>query len=344
MVNIFALPNAAFSAPPVCEELPAAFVDGSTVASGTVSSWAWSFGDNSTSAAANPYHTYPNPGNYPIHLVIATDHGCPDSTDGVIRIIPKPLVDFLTENVCFGFPAQLTQQSAAVTGSVVQYNWSFGDGTSSTDENPIHYYPQAGWFPVNLTVTTDSGCTASLLRQNAINIFPKPNATFYSDASQADDVFPRVSFINLTTTQGYYYWAFGDGDTSTVYSPSHLYDTVGVYDVQLVAVDYNGCVDTTLMRVEIRPTSAVFIPNSFTPNGDRSNDLFKVYSYNVVSLKAQIYDRWGLEVYTWDGLDGGWDGRVQGNNAQSDVYVYRVETVDVNSKKDVRIGHVSLLR
>ena len=61
-------------------------------------------------------------------------------------------------------------------------------------------------------------------------------------------------------------------------------------------------------------------------------------------MSVQIYDRWGLKIWEWNDIKGGWDGRVNGTPAQSDVYVYRVSTVDVNENREVRIGHVSLVR
>lgn len=343
-VNVFALPDAAFSAPPVCEETAFTLSDNSSIPSGAVSTWYWTLGDGSTATDPNPNHTYPDPGFYPIHLLITSNHGCQDSTDAIIRVIPKPVPDFLTESLCYGFPVQLTDQSYAVTGSVVQYQWGFGDGATSADQNPVHLYNRPGWYQVSLTITSDSGCISTLVRPNALEIFAPPNVQFESNVSAANDIYPLVNFINQTGTAGQYFWDFGDGTQSTDYSPTHLYPDIGVYQVQLISINDHGCVDTTLQRIEIRPSSNVYIPNAFTPNGDTRNDLFRVYSYNVEELQAQIFDRWGLKVFEWDTIDGGWDGKVEGNPAQADVYVYRVTTVDINNRREVRIGHVSLVR
>jgi len=129
-----------------------------------------------------------------------------------------------------------------------------------------------------------------------------------------------------------------------VYSPVHTYDTVGAYEIVLIAIDLNGCVDTLRRGIDIRPTSNVYIPNTFTPNGDSKNDIFRAYTYNVVSVQGDIYDRWGLPIYHWDGLNSGWDGSVDGNAVQNDVYVYRIVTTDVNSKRQEHIGRVSIVR
>ncbi|MFN8145353.1 MAG: PKD domain-containing protein [Bacteroidia bacterium] len=343
-VNVFALPIAAFSTNTVCEDASASFVDGSSIPDGNISTWYWTFGDGNTGTDPSPNHSYVDAGNYPIHVLITSNHGCQDSTDGVIRVIPKPVVDFQTLNVCFGNPTQMTDLSFPITGVITQYQWSFGDGQTTTDQNPEHMYSAPGWYQVGLTATTDSGCSTTLLRPNAVNIYAGPNSDFTSDATHASDIYPLVNFVNETTSPGFYYWNFGDGTTSNEYSPAHQYPDIGVYDIQLVTVDYNGCVDTTVRRVEIRPSSTIYIPTAFTPNNDTKNDVFHVYTYNVVQLQAAIYDRWGLKIYEWDTVNGGWDGKIDGNPVQSDTYVYRVSTVDVNNKRDVLIGHVSLVR
>ncbi len=344
VVNVYAIPSADFVFNPACEDNAAVFNDRSTVADGFINSWYWTFGDGESGMVQSPSHTYDDPGHYPVNLLIASNHGCRDSIDGVIRIIPRPVADFSTENDCEGYPIQLTDLSYPVTGSIVQYLWSFGDGSTSVDQSPVHLYSSPGWYEVALTVVTDSGCATTLSRPNALQIYDAPDALFSSTDSEASDLYPLVNFNNQTGSQAFYYWNFGDGTTSQDYSPSHMYPGIGVYDVQLIAIDFNGCVDSILSRVEIRPTSTIYIPNAFTPNGDKRNDQFRIYTTNVVTLEAQIFDRWGLKVYEWNNLEGGWDGVVEGDPVQADVYVYRVSTVDVNNKRETRIGHVSLVR
>jgi len=343
-VNVYAIPTASFVFDPACEDSPAQFNDRSSVPDGNISSWYWTFGDGNIGTLPSPSHTYSDQGEYPIHLLISSNHGCKDSTNAMIRIIPRPLVDFNTESACQGTSVQLTSLASPVTGSIVQYNWNFGDGMSSGDQDPLHFYSYSGWYEVSLSVVTDSGCTTTLSRPNALEIYRAPDALFTSSAEQASDIYPLINFVNGTGSQGTYLWDFGDSTFSTEYSPTHMYASVGAYDVQLIAIDMNGCVDSIYQRVEIRPSSTIYIPNAFTPNGDRKNDQFKVYTYNVVKLEAQVFDRWGLKVYEWDSLDGGWDGVVKGNPVQADVYVYRVSTVDVNNKRETRVGHVSLVR
>ncbi|MFN8181302.1 MAG: PKD domain-containing protein [Bacteroidia bacterium] len=344
VANVFALPDAAFTVPYVCEDEAVAFTDGSTIPDGFVSDWYWTLGDGSVAAESNPTHTYQEQGNYPIHLLITSNHGCQDSTDGLIRVIPRPLADFSTQNVCLGFETNLTSLAQPSTGPITSYLWDFGDGTSSEEENPVHIYSNPGWYTVSLTVRSDSGCATTMIRPNALNIFAPPVADFSTNSSQASDIYPMVNFTNQTSSPGFFFWDFGDSTTSTDYSPLHIYPEIGIYDIRLVAIDYNGCVDTTYQRIELRPSSTLFVPNTFTPNGDLKNDVFKAYSYNVIRLEGAIYDRWGLKIFEWNTLEGGWDGKVNGSPAQADTYVYRIAVIDVNDKRDVVIGHVNLVR
>jgi gliding motility-associated-like protein len=343
-VNVYALPDAQMDLKYSCENVQAILSDASTVPQGMITNWAWSLGDNSSSTSQNPIHTYTQDGNYNITLLVSTDHGCPDSTTGILRIVPSPTVNFLTEDACLGYSVDFTDQSAPSTGPIEQYLWSFGDGNTSTDQNPTHIYMTPGFFQVALTATSDSGCITTLSIPNALEIYAPPVPNFSSNASQANDIVPLVDFLNLSSTAVFYYWEFGDGDTSTFYSPSHQYDSVGKYDVQLMAVDQRGCVDSITIPIEIKPTSNVYIPNAFTPNGDTRNDVFRVYTHNIAKMQVSIYDRWGIKIVEWSDMNLGWDGRVSGSPAQADTYVYRVETKDVNNKEEVFVGHVSLVR
>jgi len=344
VANVFSLPTAAMNLNYACQEMPAQLNDASTVPLGMITNWAWTLGDGTNSATTNPTHAYTQAGNYNITLQVTTDHGCIDNTIGVLRIVPPPVVNFLTENACLGFSVDFTDQSTPATGPIVQYSWDFGDGNVSAQQNPTHVYMTSGYFQVALTATSDSGCTSTLTVPNALQIYNPPVPFFSSNAAQANDIVPIVDFLNLSTPAIFYYWNFGDGDTSTQYSPTHQYALVGKYDVQLIAVDQRGCVDSVTIPIEIKPTSNVYIPNAFTPNGDTENDVFKVYTHNIEDVKVAIYDRWGLKIIEWHDLYGGWDGKVSGNPAQADTYVYRVQTRDVNQKEQVFVGHVSLVR
>ena len=89
---------------------------------------------------------------------------------------------------------------------------------TSTDQNPTHVYSSSGWFQVSLTATSDSGCITTLVRPNALQIYAPPAAMFSDNSHDANDIIPLVNFLNETSASVFYYWNFGDGDTSTEFS------------------------------------------------------------------------------------------------------------------------------
>ena len=277
-------------------------------------------------------------------LDIVTNHGCPDHTESDLRIKPNPDPDFSAINDCVGKPTPFTDLSSIPTGNITTWHWEFGDGASEDNQNPVHFYPYAGYYDVSLTETSDSGCIYTYTRQQAVHVFEGPSAEFTSNAATADDNYPFVQFFNQTSTSGQFFWSFGDGDTSVYFAPNHLYDSVGTYEVQLITIDEKGCVDTTRQLIEIRPTSTFYVPNSFTPNKDGVNDVFRPFFTNITDIDVQIFDRWGAKIFEYKNLDGSWDGRYQGDMAQSDVYVYKITTRDIRDIKNSYVGHVTLVR
>jgi len=344
LANVNPLPVAVISVESVCEGIPAEFNDGSTVAEGQVSGWNWNFGDGSASNLQHVGHPFGEYGNYMVTLDVVTNHGCPDHTDFNLRIKPNPEPNFTSINDCVGKPTPFSDLSTIPTGNIISWHWDFGDGTSEENQNPIHFYPYSGYYDVTLTETSDSGCVYTYRRDDAVNVFAGPSADFTSNAELADDNYPFVQFYNQTPTTGQFFWSFGDGDTSVYFAPNHLYDSVGTYEVQLITIDNNGCVDTTLKMIEIKPTSTFYVPNSFTPNKDGVNDEFRPFFTNITDIDVQIFDRWGLKIFEYKNLDGSWDGGYKGDVAQSDVYVYKIKTRDIREIESSYVGHVTLVR
>jgi gliding motility-associated-like protein len=138
---------------------------------------------------------------------------------------------------------------------------------------------------------------------------------------------------------------FGDGSTSsTELNPVHVYADTGSFITQLVVVNNYGCRDTILRTIEIGPRSTLFAPNCFTPNGDGINDVFIPKWTQMKDIYVVILDRWGLELTSWHGLYGSWDGNYNGRPVQDDVYIYKIHGIGNDNVYYEWVGHVSVVR
>jgi PKD repeat protein len=156
------------NAPPTADftytstELTVDFTDSSTDSDGSVVGWDWDFGDGNTSTAQNPSHTYGADGTYTVSLTVTDDDGATDTTSQDVTVSSgstnnPPTADFTytTSDLTVDF----TDSSTDSDGSVVGWDWDFGDGNTSTAQNPSHTYAADGAYTVSLTVTDDDGAT-----------------------------------------------------------------------------------------------------------------------------------------------------------------------------------------
>ena len=234
--------------------------------------------------------------------------------------------------------------TAISSGSVSGWLWNFGGGSVSTDQVTQHTFTQGGIFDVSVTVVSDQGCQASYTQTGSVRAFSQPIANFTADPFISDNLSPTVHFTNLSQGFTSYNWTFGDGSsTSTILNPTHTFADTGIYSAQLVTVNAYGCRDTIMRRIEIKPRSTLFAPNCFTPNGDGSNDRFRPYFTNMTNIQVWIFDRWGLLLTNWEGLEGNWDGYYYGEKCQEDTYVYKIKGTGIDGKYSEWVGHVSIV-
>ena len=137
-------------------------------------------------------------------------------------------------------------------------------------------------------------------------------------------------------------------NTSTVTNPSHSYGFVGMYGVNLVATSIKGCKDTAKVMVEITPDFALYIPNTFTPDGNGVNDIFQPMGVGIdeENYRLDIYDRWGENIFTSNSFRKGWDGTVKGGSkmAEQGVYIYKMQVKDTQGNKHPYVGHVTVIK
>jgi len=251
-------PVANFSASPVagCSPLIVNFQDAST---GSPTSWSWDFGNGNTSTAQNPTVSYFTPGTYTVRLTATKSFGFNTMQCTVyINVYEPPTVNFSasTTSGCFPMPVQFTDLSTAGVGNTnTTWSWDFGDGQTSTQQNPFITYANSGNYTVTLRVTNDKGCTRIVSRPNYISVNPGVDASFTNTQATVCRAPATITFTNTSIGPGVlsYQWLFGDGNTSALQNPVHSYTTAGNYTVTLIVSSSNGCVDT------VRSTTPVVI-------------------------------------------------------------------------------------
>jgi PKD repeat protein len=231
-------PVADFGATPLSGNLPLAvtFRDMST---GNPNSWSWTFGDGGTSTAQNPSHTYTKAGTYGVTLTVTNAFGRSTKTRaGYITTGLPPTADFTSGARTGAVPLTVMFMDASA-GRPTSWSWNFGDGTTSTQQNPSHTYTGAGTYAVTLTARNAYGADSET-KAGFVTAGAKPDAEFTAD--QRIGTAPlTVRFSDLSTGNPVSWaWNFGDGTTSTEQNPTHVYNLEGSYDVTLTATNSYG--------------------------------------------------------------------------------------------------------
>jgi PKD repeat protein len=205
------------------------FTDTST---GGPTSWQWNFGDGATSTSQNPSHTFATAASYTVVLTVTNSSGS-KNVSRTVTVVPALAASF-TFSPASPAAGQAVQFTDTSTGGPTSWQWNFGDGGTSTAQNPSHTYASSGSYTIVLTVRNTSGSTSAT---QVISVLPSPTfaASFtYSPASPAAG--QAVQFTD-TSTGGptSWQWNFGDGTASTAQNPSHIYETPAAYTVTLTA-------------------------------------------------------------------------------------------------------------
>lgn len=196
-----------------------------------------------------------------------------------------------------------------------------------------------------LDVTDARGCRSS--RSIYLPGSESPVACFTLSPSLNN--FPlgtSITFLNCSQHYTNWNWDLGNGYSPTDFSPVYTYPEIGVYTATLIVQDDNGCSDTLQKEVDVREVMRLYVPNSFSPNGDGLNDVFKPIGIEIseVGYTMSVYNRWGELVFMTHNLNEGWDGRVNGRIVEGgSVYNYIIQYQNQEGRPFVRKGIIHVL-
>lgn len=296
---------------------------------------------------------FDNPSATTTYNVTGTDaNGCSSTASTTVTVNPAPTID-ITAIPQKGCEPLNVDFSVLVSPVASSYNWSFGDGITSTSASPHHTYGSAGIYDVSLDVISVDGCKNADTLPGFIEVYPLPVAGFVPDETNVTMDDPVVNFFDNSTGTSNYFWNFGDMSSISNYSsdanPSHSYSGPGDFIVwQTVETDH-GCRDSAFVIIHVDLNIAFYVPNAFTPYfPDGINDEFKAYGIGVAlengDFSMRIFDRWGHQVFESNDMDYGWDGKIEGELAMPGSYSYIIEVVYGDGLTHVFSGVVSLIQ
>ncbi|MEP6647422.1 MAG: PKD domain-containing protein, partial [Saprospiraceae bacterium] len=222
-----------------------------------ITSWAWNFGDGHDSSQHNPTHTYSQPGTYQVCLTIHDNTGCTNTYCHEVIVAPVAPGDCMALFTWIqNAGTQTVHFTDASTSShdITSWHWEFGDGTSSNDHSPSHYFP-VGTYEVCLTIHDNTDCNDTYCTE--ITVTPENSGDCNAGFAWAQVPGTTQVHFESTSTSGHditsYMWSFGDNHNGDGQNPYHTYENPGTYVVCLTIHDNSGCTDTYCDSIQVLP-------------------------------------------------------------------------------------------
>ena len=273
---------------------------------------------------------------------------------GIVTVNAIPEVSFNSDQLIGCSPLTIHLES---TGTQIgNFTWLINEQvlTGSTTQCT---FSQGGCYDVTLT-TTENGCSNSLTIEDYICVESPPTAFFTTNPSQISDLSQPTTFVNSSTGAVNYIWEFSDGQNSDETNPILFFsnNSFGGVSATLTAINELGCESSYSSFLAFNINTLVedsnvdvFIPNTFTPFTNESNQLFiPIFSDPglLEEFELNIFNRWGEQVFQSFDYSIGWDGTFWNfdNIVQDGIYIYEVKYKSKNTRRKKIIGHVSLIR
>jgi PKD repeat protein len=291
-------PVAAFTSS--CNNLTCSFTSTSSDPDGSITAYAWAFGDGATSGAQNPSHTYGAGGSYTVTLTVTDNQGATGSVSHSVSVSQanqSPVAAFTSS--CNNLTCSFTSTSSDPDGSIAAYAWAFGDGATSSAQNPSHTYGAGGSYTVTLTVTDNQGATGSTSHTVTVSQPNQPPvASFNASCSGLSCNFTSTSSDPDGSIVAYS-WNFGDGGSSSAQNPSHSYGAGGTYTVTLRVTDNQGASSSTSRTVTVSQPNR---PPTVNAGADESVLLGLLYTLKSASFADPDNDGpWSYRIDWGDG-------------------------------------------
>jgi gliding motility-associated-like protein len=334
----------------LCDSGMVRFLD-STTFNNPITSYRWDFGDGTISTQSTPTHYYSQPGLYPVSLNVLTQNSCVDTfrLTAPVKVVASPLIRIDGDTViCVGEGLLHKGEFDRVDTSQVNWAWNFPNGRTAATQYPQPLvYTEPGRFTIQTIATNSSGCVDTAVKRLLVNPLPWVTLPTTLTTRTGTPVPITATYFGGVVS---YNWTYPESlDCSTCPEPvaTPKFDTR--YRVDFV--DSNGCRNNGYVQVLVFCNNDnVFVPNTFSPNGDGSNDVFYVRGKGLSRVKSlRIFNRWGQVVFDRSNFavndaSAGWNGTYNGAKAKPDVYIYQLEIWCDNANVVKFEGNIALIQ
>jgi len=288
-------------------------------------------------------------GNY--NIIYTLNSACGGADTVLITINDVPTGSFTVSDTLGCTPLPVSFVSTVNSGTTFTCEWFFGDGTTNSGCGTVNYiYGGVGCYDPTLQVTDANGCVVDIASSAQVCTLPLADASFSVTPGLALDEFsPGIVAENNNTGIGSYQWTI-NGDVvgaqdALAYNFTDLGE--GTYELCLYTDNLAGCNDSNCVELVFQGAFALYIPNTFTPNGSGLNDEFGPVFYGSIpeSFSLLIFNRWGQVIFESNDINTLWDGTFKSTPVQNDVYLWRMQYKHFNDVNVVnKRGHVTVLR
>lgn len=334
-----------------CDTGSVYFSDFSQDATDPIVTQTWNFGDGTGDQTFpnDATHTYTQPGLYAPTLTVVTQAGCPQTFTDTVRILatPRPIITSV-DGVCNDLMIDFAGSLLVPPDTAITWKWTLGENQTSTLQNLSVKYADTGLHKITLEASNSLGCKSSTTKD--ITVFPLPSITVISDTAIIAGSPGLVMPVAYSANSVSFNWSPPTYLSCTnCANPFAAPKFTTTYKVDVT--DANGCKNSrNLTLVVLCNNKNFFIPNTFSPNGDGSNDRFYPRGTGLDRIQAlRIFNRWGEQVFEKRNFPAndaasGWDGSYKGKTAATDTYIYMIDIICENATIITYKGNITLIR
>lgn len=313
--------------------------EAATVFASGGNAYTWSNGDNT--ATITPLIT----ANVTYTVTVTSSAGCTATATHAVLVNALPFAPTVVDiKSCKGM--QINGDFKIASPSPTEtYNWyDKATGGILLNTGTLYTIYNGNQLAVYAEAVSVHGCVSLGRGQGMVVPGIEPVAGFSVDPSTTV-IDKDIQFTDTSHNVSKWLWSFGDYATSTDKDPVYSYNKAGSYDIRLIVNSADGCKDTAdLKAYKVSVPDNVYIPDAFSPNNDNANDVFRILGSPLADVSFQVYDQWGIQVFTSNSKDNGWDGTFKGTKQPSGNYTYLLKASTLDGALIEKQGVVSLIR